>query len=403
MIIPQESGILNINGVNLQVHGLHSIQKIDPPCTVEVLSGVPELKVTFIQFEFSEKSVIILSTEYKTLNLNIVNISRVNVTYLEIESNFPDFITFNRDDLAVIQKLNGESKYVLRIYITSTFKTETLEFKVRYTGINTQVKVIEKFTQKLEVIPSLEILHVEIAPVLNYNWVKELKRRNPCLSFLVNEFQDERTELNDNPYCNLKLILHNRSVETIIITASLKNKTRGIFQSEEVQTITLECSDRHELCLLLERLPKPSQVSLNERLEILWESSNDRHGKLNSISFPDNQIIFAYPNPVRFEYFSNTGQYFSTLTIVVKLDEPLKNLILFIYPLREERKSAQLKPEDLIVTGNLSIAIPHDTLEFSHTVSYAPLSDKNFSILAAIGTKGYIKYWANDVFRVNNR
>jgi hypothetical protein len=363
---------------------------------VEVLSGVPELKVSYIQFEFPEKNLLMLSTEYKTLNLNILNISRVNVTNFEIESNFPDFVTFNSDDLEAIRNLDGEAKYVLRIYITSTFKTETIEFKAKYTGINTQVKVTEKFTQKLVVNPSLEIMHVEISPVFNYGWVRELKRRNPTLSFLVNEFSDERLELNDNRHCVIKLILCNRSPETINITATLKNKTR-----DEIQRATLDSNDNHELCLLLERLPKPSQISLNERLEILWESRNDRHGKLNSLSFPDNQIIFAYPSPVKFEYYSVPGEYFSTLTIMIKLDEPLKNFILFIYPLREERKSAQLKPEDLIVTGNLSAAIPQDTLEFSHTISYAPLSDKNFSILAALGTKGYIKYWAHDVFRVN--
>lgn len=112
----------------MQIFGVNCTIAIDP-IEIEVMQRLPELKVSVDQ-----NKVVMLSSELRTINLILKNISSEPLGNFKIDCEPSEVAAFEADQLKVLQTLQRNSTSHLQVTLNAYKDSTDVKFSIRYSN-----------------------------------------------------------------------------------------------------------------------------------------------------------------------------------------------------------------------------------------------------------------------------
>ncbi|CAG9311322.1 TRS120 [Blepharisma stoltei] len=388
-IVPKTLGNLKIVGVHMQMLGLNCTIQVDP-IEIEVMQRLPELKV-----QADQNKVVMLSSELRTINLSIKNISSEPLGNFKIYCEPSEVATFDTEQLETLKTLRSNSQAQLQVTLNAYKDSTNVKFSIRYSNSEGKIWLSDSVSLFMEVIAGVEILESRMEPLFEYSWWEDLHKVNPSMSEIGNSFghRDKDRGINDHSFCKFIVKVVNRSKDDLEISALITN-----LSLVESQQVIIPPEQTHELSLLLERFENVTVIELNKRISIEWRSlGNNRRGKIDNLPYETPLFIYAEQPKVKFSAVHGNDGPFKNVWIKVTFEEDHKGDYLYLYPLKRlPDGNKKLLPQDLILIGSLAISLNEGEKECVHELKYLPLEKFGYCLVAAVGSKSCVRWWSHE-------
>jgi len=395
--MPHGVGPLVLKGAAMSVFGLTTVH-LCPPVSVEIGQMIPELKV---KIEGGLQCVELYEYERKVVKIEVKNLTtEAAVTSFTLTCPDAD-ITLPPDSLPSVLQMDASRPYTeLQAAFTAMPGMKRITFICQYSGLNPACLITISESITLAVKPGLEVKAISLRPLFGYEWFPDLKRWDPSLGLSRSLFplSEEDDGLTDHNYCQVILDVRNSTQEILTVEATLSNPSHIV-----AQVISLRPEQEQSVTMALEKSDEGNAQRLVEkRLQVVWRSL-DRKGGIGPLKINPIEAEHVRPPVVRFRYDCGpvTLQEFCKLTVTATSRLRLKGHFIYLYRFKEMHNGRiSLKPEQLVLSGSLSIPFPEEGNEGSLSVRFCAVEEGSFGFVAACGTRKRVVFWASEAFRV---
>lgn len=397
--MPHGVGPLTLKGAAMSVFGLTTVH-LCHPVSVEIGQMIPELK---LKIEGGLQCIELYEYERKGVKIEVKNLTtEAAVTSFTLTCPDAD-ITFPPDSLRSVLQMDASRPYTeLQAAFTALPGMKRITFICQYSGLNPACLITISESLTLAVKPGLEVKAISLRPLFGYEWFPDLKRWDPSLSLSRSLFplSEEDDGLTDHSYCQVILAVRNSTQEIMTVEASLSNPSHVV-----AQVIVLRPEQEQSLTMALEKSEENAQRLVDKRLQIAWRSS-ERKGGIGVLKINPLEAEHVQPPVVKFRYDCGPVllQEFCRLTVTVTSQTRLKGHFIYLYRFKEMHTGRiSLKPDQLVLSGSLSVPFPEDGTEGSLSVKFCAVEEGNFGFVAACGTRKRVAFWASEAFRIQPR